>query len=337
MGHSSQSGQVILRTQAVAGVFQADTATAGVAMKTRTGALGPNRELLIPDPEVGGGRDVVDAYLGAVSWSGDYEFYARMDSLRTLLYCALGSKGVSTTTGVSTHTFTPVDTGTLPFLSIEEKIGSNLETYNYTDAVINTLHLEADANGYLMGTVGLIAARQVAGATPTVSPVWDETPMTVGTNITLTYNSISLPAKNFSIDINNNFEDGDFRLGSFYLGDLTAKRREVTVSFGIRETSSARWRQAVYGVPGATAPGGLTTKQALAIACETYEAIPGATPSTTKYGLGISIPQFALSPYALSVSGDDIIDSDIDGHALRPLVATPILTATVTTGSTTVA
>lgn len=108
MGFSSQSGQVILRTQAVQGTYQADTGTAGIAMKLRGGSLGPNRELLIPDAEIGGGRDVVDAYLGAVSFSGDYEFYARMDSLPTLLYAALGTAAApATVTGVTTHSITP--------------------------------------------------------------------------------------------------------------------------------------------------------------------------------------------------------------------------------------
>lgn len=67
MGFSSQAGHVILRTQAVAGTYQADITTAGVAMKTKTGALAASRTLMIPDPEIGGGRDVTDAFLGPVS------------------------------------------------------------------------------------------------------------------------------------------------------------------------------------------------------------------------------------------------------------------------------
>lgn len=220
-GYSSQSGQVILRTQAVQGTYQADTGTAGVGVKLRGGSLGPNRELLVPDAEIGGGRDTTDAYLGAVSWSGDYELYSRSEGIASLLY---GVLGVSATVAQGTqtpaaapyqHTITPKDTSPLPYFSIEENIGGNLETYQYTDAVVNSLHLEADANGYLMVTAGMIGARQVAGATKTAAPVWDNTPMIVGTNVTVTYNGVSLPAKTFSLDINNNFEDDDFRLGSF--------------------------------------------------------------------------------------------------------------------------
>jgi hypothetical protein len=290
---------------------------------------------MIPDPEIGGGRDVVDAYLGAVSWAGDYEFYTRVDGFATLLYAALGTKGTSTTTGVSTHTITPSDAAALPFLSIEEKIGAGLETYNYNDCVVNSLHIEADANGYLQGTAGIIGAKQVAGATPTASPVFDETPMFVGTSISITYNAVALPAKNFSLDINNNFEDDDFRLGSFYIGDLTPKRREITASFGIRESSSALWRQAVYGTSALTGPGGITTKNQLVITMTTFEDIVGGTPAT-KNTITITIPKFALTPYSLEMSGDDVIESDIEGQALRPAFATPITTAVIKTAKTTI-
>lgn len=334
MGFSSQAGQVILRTQAVAGTYQADTGTAGVGIKLRGGSMGVNRDLLIPDPEIGGGRDVVDANMGTVSWSGDYEFYLRMNSFLTLLYGALGTKAAPVTaTGVTTHTVTPSDAAQLPFLSIEETIGANYETFRYTDAVVNTLHIEADANGYLQGTAGLIAAKQTAGNTKTATPGWDNTTMFVGSNISVTYNSITLPAKSFSLDINNNFEDDDFRLGSFYIGDLTPKRREITASFNIREASSALWRQAVYGSSAATAPGGLTGKQELAITFSSYDDIPGGTPAT-KYTATITIPKFALTPYALSVSGDDIIENDIEGQALRPVAATPIMTVVAKTDAT---
>jgi len=336
MGFSSQAGHLILKTQAAQGTFDTNLTTAGVGMYLRSGALGSSRELMIPDAEIGGGRDIPNAYLGASAWSGDYEFYARMDALSTLLNAALGTAAAPVTaTGVTTHTITPSDAAQLPFLSIQERIGAGLECFNYTDCVVNTLHLEADANGYVQGTVGIIAARQLAGVTPAV-PDFDETPMYVGTNTTVTYNSVALPAKSFSLDINNNFEDDDFRLGSFFLGDLTPKRREITASFGIRESSSALWRQAVYGTSAATAPGGLVTQSQLDINFQSYEDIPAGTPPT-KYSLGLTIPKFTLTPYALSVSGDDVIESDIEGQALRPAAATPILTAVVKTGSATIA
>lgn len=333
MGFSSQAGQVLFRTQAAQGTFAADFAAEHIAMKLRSGALGPNRELLITDPEIGGGRDTVDAYLGAVSWSGDYEFYVRLNSLPSLMAACLGSKAAPELLGAGAwkHEITPLDSATLPYLSIEERIGSGLEVFNYTDAVVNTMHLEAEANGYLMGTAGLIARMQVAGAADTDAPTWDDSKLIVGTNITLTYGGVSLPAKSFAFDVNNNFEDDDFRLGSFYIGDLTAKGREVNGSFTIRPEDSSLWRRAVYGASAATQAGGLTNKDELVIDCKTYEVIPGSAPAVVG-SVKLTMPQIALEPYALEPSGDDILENDISWRALRPVAATPIVTVEITNG-----
>lgn len=336
MGFSSQAGQALFMTQASEGVFPATFGADAVGMKLRSGSLTANRDLLTTDPEIGGGRDTVDAYLGAISWSGDYEFYARMNSLPTLLAGCLGGSASATATGVSTHTITPVDSATLPFLSVEEAIGGSLEVMQFTDAVVNTFHMEAEANGYLMGTAGLIARTGVAGATATASPVWDDTPLIVGTNITITLNGITLPAKSFSVDINNNFEDDDFRLGSFTLGDLTAKSREVSGSFTVRPQDSSLWRRAVFGSSAATTPGGLVTKDQMVITAQTYEDIDGGTPAT-KSSIAFTIPKVALEPYGLEPSGDDVIENDVSFRALRPVAATPILTAVVKNGKTTIA
>lgn len=335
-GYSSQAGVVAFMTQATPDTFPATFDTASKAMKLRGGSLVPNRDLLVTDPEIGGGRDTVDAYLGAVSWSGDYEFYARMEALCTILKAAFGTGAVVTTTGVSTHTFTPLDSATLPFLSVQEKIGSGLEIYNYTDVVVNSLHLEADANGYLMGTASLIARKQVAGVTADPTPIFDDTFLIVGTNISITYGGVTLPAKSFSFDMTNNFEDDDFRLGSFYIGDLTAKSREFTGSFGIRPSDSTLWRKAVYGSAAATTPGGLTNKEQLVITCTTYEDIPASTP-LTKYSLALTLPKVALEPYGLEPSGDDIIENDISWRGLRPVQATPACTCVVKNGLAVVA
>lgn len=337
MGFSAQGGSVVLRTQDVAGTFNDDILTAGIGMLVKTGALQSNRDLLVADAEIGGGRDVTGAYLGSAMWNGDYEFYVRMEALKTLLGAALGTTGTPTTaTGVTTTAFTPSDASQLPFLSIHEEVGAGLEVYEYTDAVVNSLNFSCDANAYMSGTAGFIARIQEAGKVAGPATTIDTSPLVVATNVTVTYNSVTLPAKAFTFDFTNNFEDSDFRLGSFFLGDLTPKRRELTCNFTIREESSALWRQATYGVSSATEVGGLTSPKPLTITASTYETISGSTPATP-YELTLDMPSYILSPYSLTASGDDIIESGIDGQAMRPSKASPLITATVIGGSPTVA
>jgi len=339
MGYSSQSGQVLMRTQDSAGIFPVDFGTTSIAMKIKSGSLGPNRDLLVPDMEIGGGRDVSEAYLGAASWSGDFEFYARLESISTLIQACLGVPAVTApegTAGAWTHDFSPSDNATLPYIAVEERIGSGLEVYQYTDAVVNSFHMEAEANGFLMGTAGLIAKKQIAGAAATATPDFDESPLLVGTNTQVTLGGISLPAKSFGFDINNNFEDDDFRLGSFYLGDLTAKGREVMGNVAIRPEDSALWRRAVYGQSGLTEVGGLTTKSPLVVTSTTYEDIDGSTP-IVKSSIKVTFPKIVLEPFALEPSGDDIIENDISWRAIRNQVGTPICTVLITSGMETVA
>lgn len=447
MGFSSQSGSVALRTQSVAATFPADFASAAVAMKLKTGALAANRDLLIPDPEIGGGRDVVDAFLGGVTFTGDYEFYVRLEGLQTLIKAAFGSEyigpgGVNeketltmtgtptggtftltysaqttsaipynataaqvqaalialsnigpgdvmvsggpfpatpivvdftgtlsgtvsgapltmsavgltggtsptigivrTTTGLSNagtyqHLFIPVDSSSLPMLGIEENVGGGFDVFRYRDAVVNTLHFESDANGYLMGTAGMIARLQDAQASAVdVTTLYDNLDLIVGTNITVTFGGTSLAAKSFSFDYNNNFAADDFRLGSFYIGDLTPKRRELTIGVNIREQDKTLWRQATYGSSAATAVGGTITKSNVTITCATYSTIPGSSPALP-YKLEIVMPKCALKPYGLSVSGDDIMESDIEFQALRPLPSDPLCYVKITNGRATTA
>jgi len=339
MGFSSQSGRVGLRTQASKGTY-ADPGAAspneGVFMRIRSGALGGTRELLIPDPEIGGNRDIPDAQLGPISYSGEFDFYARMEELPTLLKGVLGSASSAgaALTGY-THTITPSD-ASLPWLSVEETIAGAYEDFKYTDCKINSFHLEADANGYLMGTCGLIGLTQeiLTPVSPTVR--WDNSPLLVGTNITVKWNNVALPAKSFSFDVNNNIEDDDFRLGSLFLGDAVEKRREVTMGVTIRPEDSDLWRTAMWGGPSATTPGGMSFKDDVIIEVESYEDIPGAT-AGIKYSFTITVPKAVIAPFNLSPSGDDVLEHDLEIQAVRPVTATPILTAVVKNSFATVA
>ena len=323
MGFQSQEGQIGFKTQAEEGTF-ADPSSDGVFVRLRSGALGANRELLIPDPEIGGSRDIPDAYLGPVAWIGDLEFYARTRSLATLARAAFGVAASATegAGGAHKHTITP-GVGVLPWLSIEEAIGSDFDVFHYTDAKVNTLHLEAEANGYLMGTAGMIARHQSGGMddggtivrwerTPT--PPVDVGPMVVGTNIFIEWAGVTLPAKAFNFDLNNNLEDDDFRLGSLQLGDVTEMRREFTASVTVRPEDANLWRQAVYGQAGAYEAGGLVDKSEFKIICESYELIGDTVP----HSIVITAPQAILQPFELEPSGDDVIEHEIEVQFLRP-------------------
>ena len=339
MGFVAQAGHFGVKTQAVKGTYVSPGAVApnqGVFLFFRSGALGGNRELLIPDPEIGGSRDIPDAQLGPISYSGEIDMYARMESMATLMRAALGAVATTGTAASGySHEVTPADT--IPWLSVEEKIANGYESFRYTDAKVNTYHLEADANGYLMSTAGMIALKQeLVVPTPLGTQRRDSSPLLVGSNICVRWGGVDLPAKSFSLDINNNLEDDDYRLCSMSLGDAVEKRREITMGVTIRPNDALLWRTAMWGGPAAVQPLGQSFKDDVEIEITSYEDIPGAT-AGVKYNATITVPQAIIAPFSLDPSGDDVLEHDIEIRAVRPNLAVPIITATVTNSFATVA
>lgn len=328
----SQGGSVGFRAQSAKGTYAIGAGSPAIFVRTKSGALGGKRDLLIPDPEIGGNRDVPDALLGAVAFEGQYDSYARMDSLASWLYYALGAKTDSSagsgSTLVGTHVIKQADGTNVPWVSVEENIANDYIHFEYTDAKANTFHMEADANGYLMGNIGMVALSQISvpGASATASPVFDTSPLTVGTNITLSFGGVQLPAKHFSFDVANNLENNDFRLGSLFLGDAVEKRRLVTMGCKIRPSSNALLRQGLYGDPNATMAGGVVTKNNVTLTCTTYQFI-GTT--VVPYSLTIAVPVAAIKPFTPAPSGDTAIEHDIEIQVLRPDPTVDLLTATV--------
>lgn len=335
MGFSSQTGHVGFKTQATKGAYASPGAAApnqGIFVRTRSGSLGGNRDLLIPDPEIGGNRDVPDAQLGPIAFSGEYDVYLRMESLAYFLKGVFGSVATvadnATTPTYYTHTITPADNTALPWNSVEEKISNTYEAFEYTDVKFNSFHMEADAGGYLMGTIGVIGLDQALLAAPTdiTTARVDTSALIVGTNITVDWGGVQLPARSFSLDVNNNIEDDDFRLGSFFLGNAVEKRREITMGVTIRPEDSALWRTAMWGGPAATQPGGLSFKDDALVTIQSYETIPGAT---VVYSASFTIPQAVIAPFNPEPSGDDVLEHDLEIRAVRPDPGVPIVTAEV--------
>lgn len=437
MGYGSQSGQVGFGLQSSKGVAVAATRFA----RLRGGSLGGERSLLIPDPEIGGHRDIPGAYLGPVSYSGDYDFYPRAQMVAMLLKAALGSSSSSgaagtnevqtiTTTGtptggtftltfrgmttsaldfdstageiqtalralgtigstgvtcaggplptgvtatfaadlaatdvplltadysgltggtsptvaiaettpgvgtVYTHVITPADT--IPWLTVEERVSNEFESFQYVDAKVNTFKLEAEATGYLMGSAGLVAITQSSGFTDQTTPAWDTTPMMVGGQVTVKFAGTALPVSSFNLEINNNLETDDFRLGSLVLGDIVEKRREIKMGATFRPTDATLWKGAMYGDDALTSPqAGPAYEGAVQIVIETLETI-GDEVGGTPYSITIDIPYAVIAPYKVTPSGDDVISNDLEITAIRPYAGAPILTATVVNNLATV-
>lgn len=350
MGYSSQSGQVAFREQEAKGVKADDIEENGIAMRITSGGLAGERELLVPDAEIGGGRDVQGGLLGTISFAGDFEYYVRMNALATQLKAVLGvaqsepvggggggdeeGGGGGGPEGVYMHTITPSD-GAIPFYTIYERISNGLLVSNYIDCAANSFSLEVEPNGQMTATTSWIGARNEFDVPELdVDGIYDNGPMVAGTNVTVSYAGVEIPAKSFSTEIANNIEDDDYRLGSFFLEDMTPKQREVTNSMTIRHEDAVLLRQALFGSATASAVSCSTDDQPIIVTANTCEVI-GDTALT--YELELEYPNCIVEPFAFEPSGDDVIENDVTFRAVRPDLGTPILTARIRNSIETIA
>jgi hypothetical protein len=435
MGFNSQGGQVGFGIQSVKGTAVAATRFA----RLRGGSLGGERALLVPDPEIGGNRDIPGAYLGPVTFGGELSFYPRSEMLALLAYAALGAKADSSVAGtneVQTLTVTGTPTGgtfklqfrgqktatiaynataanvdtalealsligvggvlcaggplpttpvtvtfnaapyaatnvpnltptdilltggttptatvtastpgvppigthiitcadVLPWVTIEERVGPSgaaFESYQYKDGKVDTLHLEADAQGFVMGSANLFALSQVSGFSAQVNPAWDTTPMMVGGEVLVSFGGATLPANNFSFDVNNNVEKDNFVLGSVFAADATEKRRELKLTCSYRPTDSTLWKAAMYGSSALTAPvAGPAYQGAASIRFTTYETI-GDVVAGTPFSVLLEFPNVVITPYKISPSGDDVLSNDLEFTIVRPDAAVSPVTITI--------
>lgn len=318
MGFNSQSGQVGFGLQSAENTAVA----ASHFYRMRSGSMGTERELLIPDPEIGGNRDVNSALLGPIAYVGEYEFYPRSVMIAQLLYGVLGAKTTTDNTTFGTHELTPA--ATLPWWTIEETIGNDFETIQYVDCKVNSLRLEAEATGYLMGSTNVIGRTATTGFAKQGAPTFDNNPLFVGSSVSITLGGSAFNAKSFNLEISNNLESDDFVLGSIELDALTEKRRSLTCGFTIRPEDSTRWKAAMHGATGQTTPqAGAAYEEALVINIVTYDNISGAA---TPHRLNISVPNAVIAPYAATPSGDDTLQTDFEITGIRPSAGTPLVT-----------
>lgn len=306
--YNSQTGHFGVRVQDIKGTFKIPQ----FFFKLTSGGLGSDSELIIPDPEIGGNRDLQAAYPGSVRYSGDYNFYFRPEDLAVLVYAALGGVTVSgyggACAGVYRHKITPENT--LPWLSVEEKINDTMDVFHYTDVKVNTLRFEISGNGLLTGTASMIGITQSGCASPEVyvpetAPILTSHPSSVILDESLMY------VRSASFEINNNLEDDDYRVGRRTLGDIGEHRRELSVSLTIRPDSIDVYRKAVNGAVNACMPGCDAYESDVTLNFETCDDLIKAG-CAHKWAMQIVIPHAIWNPFTIEPSGDDTIEHELN-------------------------
>lgn len=305
--YMSEEGYIGLGRQTGSGASNYKTPSSYMYVKSCD--IGPESDLMIPDPEIGTGRDITEAYVGPVKYTGKIEFDLRPNAFGYLLLAATGavtSSGIAGQTGAYGHTFT-FQNNLIP-LSIEKKIGDGLENIGYIDSKVNSLHIECAAGEFVTGSADILALDEVSGKTIQTT--------TFGTDPIFTYDGGSvvlegspISVKSLSFDINNNLVDDDFRIGSRKLQSSEEKRRELSASVDIVPTDYNTFRKTYYGSTSATTSSGTgvqdTYSGSLFAKFSTAKSV--ANGLTQKYEMEINIPKAIFRTAPLPVSGDEMI------------------------------
>jgi hypothetical protein len=306
MSYTAQEGHVGLALQGAEGVY--DEATQFLYVTEIS--LEPDDNLIVPDPEIGTGRDITEAYPGGIKWSGSISFNLRPEALGMLLLGAFGSVSSNTVGAVTTHTFTPANT--LPLLSIEKAVSDGLEVFGYTDVKVNSLRIECAAGEIATGTCEVIATKETSDIAAS-TPVFEDAPIFTFAGGQVKVDTVVASVKAVSFELNNNIQDDDYRIGSRYLGTLTPKRRELTASIDVVPEDSDEYKKAVYGASNLTEAA--NTQPVYTGSLEIlFESLTGQViPTTsTKYSLKIEVPEAIFKSAPIPTSGDEMIVQSIE-------------------------
>jgi len=304
--YMSEEGYIGISRQSASGTY----VTPQLYMYMKSCDIGPDTDLLIPDPEIGTGRDITDdVYVGPVKYTGSLEFNVRPNAFGLLVLGATGavtSSGIPGQTGAYGHTFT-FENDLVP-LSIEKRVGAGLENFGYNDCKLNSLHLECAAGEFVSGSAEIIGITETAGKSVQTATFATDPILTYdGGSITLEGGQISV--KSLSFDINNNLVDDDYRIGGRKLATLEEKRRELAASLEIVPTDYNVFRKTYYGATGSTTVSGAgvqdTYTGSLFLKFASAKAV--ADGLTQKYEMEVNIPKAVFRAAPLPISGDDMI------------------------------
>ena len=299
MAYTSETGSVGLALQDVQGTFKEPTDF----MKVTSVDLNPDGEKLIPDPEIGGISDITDIHQGTYKISGGIESYVRPEAIGILIKGALGAYTASgaVDTGAYLHNFTA--SGTLPWLSVKKTISDDVQIYDYTDCKVAGMTFDINASEFCTAKFDIVGISDKIGAS--VNESYESAPLLVATKATVNIGGVAVSVKTCSVELKNNLEDGDFRVGSRFLGDIAEKRRELDVKMDVvLDTTSELYRKAFYGTASATSAGFSVYADSVDIILDSPSKI-GAPDLYYKMIISIKNAVFMAAP--VPASGDDLV------------------------------
>jgi len=301
MSYTAETGYVGLARQDVKGTFKEPTDF----MKVMSVELNPEGDKLIPDPEIGSISDIDSIHQGTYKISGSIDSYVRPEAIGLLFWGALGTKTNSgaLSGGAYLHNFTPITSGSLPWLSVKKSVADDIQVFDYKDCKVDGFTLDINSSEFCSSKFDIVGIQDEEGAAVTAS--YESAPLLVATKATINIGGQTVSAKSCSIEYKNNLDSADFRVGSRFLGDITEKRRELDVKMDlVLDTSSELYKKAFYGSSTASEAGFDVHAESVDIELSSPTNIGS---SSLPYKVLIQIKNCVFMSAPTPSSGDDLV------------------------------
>jgi len=301
--YTAETGYVGLARQDAKGTFKAPTDY----MKVTSIDLNPDGEKLIPDPEIGydTGSDITDIHQGTYKISGSLDGYIRPEAIGILFWGAIGvyvSSGLLGD-GAYLHNFTPLVSGSLPWISIKKSISDDAEVMHYTDCKVEGFSIEVNESEFCTAKFDIVGISDAGGSGAV--PDFEDAPLLVATKAAINIGGVAVSAKKVSLDWKNNLDSGDFRVGARTLGDIAEKRRELDIKMDIvLDMTSNLYKKAFWGSAGASSAGFTVNAESVDIILESPSLI---STSALPYKILFQIKNAVFMAAPTPASGDDLV------------------------------
>jgi len=195
-------------------------------------------------PEVGGSLFSRGAYKAGVRGRGEVAMLPRPDTFGYVLRGLFNAEsvGVNGITALNDHVFTVGDTAATPakWLTVRRYVG-NLYGEEISDARIGSLRVEVAAANVVQASVHLLGGsyKQVAGADMGT----DDEPVFLTCIADVTEGGAPFIVDRMSVEIGAQLTDNEFRVGSYYLDDITLLQRQVAIHADVRIKADDLYRK----------------------------------------------------------------------------------------------
>lgn len=186
-------------------------------------------------PEVGGTYFSRGAYKAGLRSRGEVAFLPRPTSLGWLLAGLFNREVVApdATSGLHDHVFTVGDTAAYPnkWLTVRRMV-NNAYGEQMEDARVGAFRIEVAAANVVQGSVQLIGGKhgEIVGA----DEIADDEPVFITCNADVTEGGAPFIVDRIAIDVGAQLTDNEFRVGSYFLDDITLLQRQVTIQADVR-------------------------------------------------------------------------------------------------------